>query len=435
MGHKGFKLREMTTGIKGLRIWVLLASVLAAPAVHAQQYFDPGLFQRNVQQKPDDYLARGARLGSFHFSPGVDLAWEHNDNVFYLPEDELDDDILHVRPWANLVSDWNRHSLNVSATADFANYRDYGANDYDDWVTQLDGRIDVRRDDWISYDAQWMHLHEDRRNPDARFGVEPTTFDYGGYGLGYDHVFNRLKLGAYYAHNFFDYDNNRTIDGDVIDNQDRDRESDRLTLRGDWQIGAESAIFASWGINSIDYDQPLDDNGFHRDSDGQSVAVGMSWDMTDLLTGDAFVGWSRQDYDDPTLRDVDGLNLGAGLTWTPRPATLVNVRFAGGPQETTQPGTSGYFSRLYSARLQQELRPNFLLHVRGSWTDNEYENAGVDNAELSDTDVTRWGVGLSYLFNRNFSLTAGYTRESQGANIDSFEYDANRYFLSLGVEL
>ncbi|WP_191621167.1 outer membrane beta-barrel protein [Marinihelvus fidelis] len=418
-------------------LWSLagLLAVLVAPAASAQQYFDPGIMQRSIQQKPVDYQPVGARIGSFHLFPGVDLGWEHNDNVFYLPEDELDDDILHVRPWANLVSNWNRHALNASASADFASYSDYGANDYEDWTTQLDGRIDVRRDDWFSYDAQWMHLHEDRRSPDARFGVEPTVFDYGGYGAGYDHVFNRLKLGVYYNHSFFDYDNNRTIDGDVIDNQDRNREQDRLTLRGDWQLGPETAIFATWGMNDIDYDQPLDDNGYHRDSSGTGVSVGVAWDMTDLLTGDLSLGWSEQDYDDPRLQDVDGLNLGAGLTWTPRQTTLVNVRFAGGPQETTQPGTSGYFSQLYSVRVQQEVMPNFLLHLRGSWTTNNYENPGMSDTELEDTDVTRWGLGASYLFNRNLSLTVGYTRESQDANLGTFDYDTNRYFLNLGVEL
>lgn len=435
MGHKGLELRDMIATIKALRCAIALVAVMFVPVVQAQQYFDPGIFQRTVEQKPDDYLARGARLGSFHFSPGVDLAWEHNDNVFYLPEGEIGDDVFHVRPWASLFSDWNRHSLNVTAAADLADYRDYGANDYDDWAAQVDGQVDVSRDDWFSYNVQWMHLHEDRRNPDSRFGIEPTVFDYGGYGLGYDHVFNRLKLGISYNYNFFDYDDNYTGAGELIDNQDRDRDQDRVTLRGDWQVGPETAIFASYALNSIDYDYPVDDGDYYRDSDGQAVAAGVHWDMSDLLVGDLSVGWASQDYDSPMLHDVDGFNLGAGLTWTPRQTTLVNVRFAGGPQETTQPGTSGYFSRLYSARVQQELKPNLLLHLRGSLTDNDYENSTASGGDLAQTDVSRLGVGATYLFNRNLSVSAGYTWESQDANLGQYEYDANRIFLSLGVEL
>ena len=78
---------------------MLLLSPLCATA---QQYFDPGLFQQTVEQKPEDFQAPGARLGSFMLTPGAEIAWERNDNVFYTPNNGLSDSIWHVRPWANL---------------------------------------------------------------------------------------------------------------------------------------------------------------------------------------------------------------------------------------------------------------------------------------------------------------------------------------------
>ena len=104
-----------------------------------------------------------------------------------------------------------------------------------------------------------------------------------------------------------------------------------------------------------------------RDSDGYTIAAGVQYNISELLTGDISANWSKQSYDDPALEDVDGFGLGAGLTWTPRPTTMVNVRFAASPQETTQPGTSGYFSQLYSVRWQEELRRNLLFNLRGSY--------------------------------------------------------------------
>ncbi len=221
----------------------------------------------------------------------------------------------------------------------------------------------------------------------------------------------------------------------MIDNSDRNRDQDRYTLRGDYQLGPETAIFASYGWNEIQYDEEFDSEGYDRDSDGVGVSVGMAWDMTDLLTGDVSVVWSEQRYDDPRLANVDGWGLGAGLTWTPRPTTLLNLRLAASPQETTQAGTSGYWSQLWSARWQEELRRDLLLNVRASYTDNDYENAGVEERELAYTRVTRADVGLSYLINRNLTLSGGYSWESQSSNVSAFEYEVNRFFLVLGLEL
>ena len=93
------------------------------------------------------------------------------------------------------------------------------------------------------------------------------------------------------------------------------------------------------------------------------------------------------------------------------------------------------FWRLYSARVQHELRRNVLLNARLSYTDNNYKYDGQSENALQDTDVTRAGLGISWLINRNFSLSGGYVYEKQNANDDYFEYKTNRWFITLGGEL
>jgi hypothetical protein len=420
----------------GHAIKLFAALALLAPAMaSAQQYFDPGLFQKSIMSTPEDFTPRGARLGSFMLNTGAELGWYYNDNVFYLEENELSDSSLHLRPYAELRSDWNRHALNFSGWGDIARHDDFDLNDYEDWGLRADGRVDVKQGSWFSADTHFMHLHEDRRSPDSRFGLNPTVFDYSGYGFGYDHVFNRLSAGIYYNYNQFDYDNNVDLDGNIIDNQFRNREQDRITVKGAWQFSPDTSVFATYGWNDISYDIVPDPNGNNRNSDGYTIGVGLRYNISELLTGDVSANWNNQSYDDPALRDVDGFGLGAGLTWTPRQTTQVAVRMAASPQETTQPGTSGYFSQLYSVRWQEELRRNLLFNLRGSWTTNSYENPGLNPDELGDTDVYRADIGLSYLFNRNLYLSVGYGWEQQDSNASRFEYTANRYFLTLGVQL
>lgn len=417
---------------------VYLALVLLATlpgVVQAQQYFDPGLLQQTFAQRPADFQPPGIRAGSFIVSTGANFAYEYNDNVFYTPTMPLSDSIWHLSPYLNVNSDWNRHALNFNAAADLARYDEFGQNDYNDWTTRVDGRVDVKQNSWLSLDASFYHLHEDRRDPSAGGPATPTEFDYGGYGAGYDHIFNRLKVGAYYNYNAFDYDNNVTSDGEFIDNADRNRSQDRYVARADYQLGPETAVFGNVGWNSISYDQPVDDNGYERDSDGRNYGVGVAWDMTDLLTGDLSLNWYDQSYEDPRLPDVDGWGLGAGLNWTPRETTFINVRFATSPQETNQAGISGYMSRFYSARWQEQVRHNLLFNLRASFTDNDYVNPGETSDLLSVTEVTRMGIGMSYLFNRYFYVSGGYSYETQDSNVGEYDYNASRLFLNLGVDL
>ena len=163
--------------------------------------------------------------------------------------------------------------------------------------------------------------------------------------------------------NAFDYQDNVTLDGDIINNDDRDRDQTDFILRGDYLARPGRSYFLSLGWTDIEYDFPVDRNDIARDSDSSSISAGIAWDLTGKLVGDLFGSYQKREYDDPQLSDVSGFNLGANLNWYPTQLTTVNFRLAGGPQETIQAANSGYFSQLYSVRIQHELRRNCLLYT------------------------------------------------------------------------
>ncbi len=417
------------------RLCLLFSAYLFTPGLAvAQQYFDPGLLQKTIDRKPAEFVAKGVRMGSFILNPGIELAYESNDNIFYLPNNfEISDNIMHTRPWLNLNSDWNRHQLSINAMADFGRYSDFGSENYDDWVVNLDGRFDVKRGSFLDYSAAYLNLHEDRSDPNGRGGIHPTEFDMTNYGVGYTHTFNRLAATLDFRSSEFDYKNNINLEGEVLDNQDRDRTQDHLGLRLAYELSDQNGVFFAIIGNDLDYDQKVDNQGYLRSSDGYELQLGASWDMTGLLVGDVYLAYFDQDYDDPRFNNVDGVRLGASLDWTPTELTNVNVRFANGTQATTQEGSSGYLSSLYSVRIQHELLHNFLANARFSYTDNDYQNNDIPGS-LSKTKVTRAGVGLSYLLNRNVYFSGGYIYEKQNANLDRFNYRTNRWFITVGAE-
>ena len=107
----------------------------------AQNYDDPGLGEKPVSAHPQDYKPLGIRAGSFMLHPGVHLAAEFTDNVFYTKNLKQSDTIFHIRPYISAQSTWSSHSLNVKLAADIARYADYDFRNYEDYFLIANGQI------------------------------------------------------------------------------------------------------------------------------------------------------------------------------------------------------------------------------------------------------------------------------------------------------
>ncbi len=410
------------------RIVVLMAfGLLVLPGTSV------ALIQKTVNIKPPAFTPVGVRMGSFVLKPGVEFVYAHNDNIFSIESDEISDSIMHALPWANLESDWGRHALNFHFMADIARYNDFGNEDYDDWTVGLDGRIDVKRGSNFDYLVSYMDTHEPRSSPDDVGGATPTRFTVDAFDVGYSHTFNRLTAALNYDRADTDYDNNVDGDGNILLQDDRDRTRDEVTLRFDYELSGQRGIFFAAKMNDIDYAQRVDNGGFERSSDGYVYQGGVSWDVTGVLVGDLFLEYVEQKIDDPQLLDFDGFGIGARLDWTPTELTNVNLLISNTPQVTTQSLSSGYFSSVYTIKLEHKLRRNWLVNAKFTYEDNDYEYAGDSSDALTNTEVIRAGAYLSYLFNRNVYASGGYVYTDQSANTQNFEFTINRWFVTFGV--
>jgi hypothetical protein len=407
-----------------------------AGVLEAQNYDNPGLGELPVVSHPQDFKPLGIRAGGFMLHPGVQLAAEYNDNVFYRNEDELDDFIWHVRPYITAQSNWTRHAFNVRLAADFARHQDYGDRDYEDYFLLINGRVDVRNRSYMTYTADYMQLHEGLNNRDAVQGVEPTIYELWGGSLGYDHMFNRLAVGVLFGMRTLDYDNAVAADGTVIDNQDRNRDERDARLRLGYQFKTDMQAFMAFNWYEVEYEQRLDRNDLARDSDGWSVDAGLDFSVTGVLVGDVFASYHERSYDDPSLPDVDGWALGAGLQWRPTMLTSVGARIVSDVQPTTYEYSSGYLRTLYSVRVDHELLRGLQISGQVSYSDSDYTLTADAPADArSQDDLWQAGLGLVWYINRNTFLSASYTYDHLTSNVSEDEYDVNRIWVTLSLEL
>lgn len=404
-------------------------------SLYAQYYDEPGLGAQPVVAHPQDYKPLGIRAGVFMLFPGVELAGEYTDNVFYEDGDEVSDTVYHVRPYITAQSTWSRHSLSVRLAADIARYADFGVRDYEDYFLSVSGQVEVTSLSNFTYGLNYLSLHEDLNSRNSEQGIEPTEYTSTGASIGYDHTFNRLSLGARYAWAQLDYDDVLDFDGDVIDNQDRDRETNTVTLRAAYQFQTDKQAFVSYSGYSVDYDEAVDRNGFDRGGDGYSVNGGLNFTLTGKLQGDVFASYHQRDYDDPLLPETDGWGGGAGLTWLATQLTTVRANVASSIQDTTNAESAGYLQRIYSLRVDHELLRNIQLNGFASYRTFDYQPIdGATPDARSDDSVWRLGLGGSWFINRHAYLNASYTWETFDSSIPNDDYDVNRIWLVLGLE-
>ena len=391
--------------------------------------------QNPILYKPQRYEAHYFNVGSFTLRPLLNVAAEWNDNIYCQNENQSSDTVSHFQPGLELNSTWSRHALTLGARGDIARFKDNSTEDYEDLVLNLSARIDVKTGKYFTVQAASAILHEDRSSPEDVDGIQPTQFDINSLGFGYHHRFNRLTAALTLNKADSSFDNNYNQDGELIDNADRDRSHESYNLRLDYLVMPQRSVFLDFGVNKVIYERAIDDAGFTRGSDGLSLRGGMVFDISGVLTGELWLQYLEQTYDDPRFSNNDDMGFGMGLEWSPTRLTRVSLQGSSNVLETTQKFASGYVSKLYSVRLQHEFRRWLLFHATASISDNEYALTPEAPPEaLSNSRTKTVGLGLSYLFNQHFNLTGGYSFAKQTANRALDEYRAKRVFLVLAVQ-
>lgn len=380
-----------------------------------------GPFSRNrnvsVRERPHpEYEALGVRLGGFMAYPRLEASAEYNDNIFATATDEESDTLFRVVPSLNVQSNWSRHYVQAYARGTFSRYADNSGENTNEADVGLNGRLDVQRFLKVDGGLSYQRLAEARTSqnaPDASF--EPIEYNLARANLGVEKVFNRVKASATANFARYDYKNGETNPSlfnptGVVRQDDRDRDVVALTLRGDYALSPDTAVFIQGTVNNRDYNDPSTPTVAARDSDGYEVLAGANFEVSRLVRGDAGVGFVSQNYDDPRFEDVDGFGARVNLEWFPTELTTVSGTVQRVVEDSTQIGAGGFLSSSGSLQIDHELRRNVILSGTLAYADDKFK--GVDRND------ERWLAALSgtYLVNRYIGVSLGYTYMDQSSS-------------------
>lgn len=464
---------------------LVLTTVFAAVALPGLAFAYDSDAAADVYSRPrPDYDARGVRLGSFVLFPTLTAGVGYEDNVFNVsdtltPKEDFE---LFVSPAFKLNSDWGRHQLNIRAESKSYFYQSFSSEDYTDWAVAADARIDIVSGTDLSFRAGYRDEHETRGTVEADFSFDRTEYTRWDAGASLNHVGNffRGSVGFDYSQTDYDDASSRTtlpayvttpicpsgtavptavgISFRTCNNDDRDLRDLSAFLKLGLAISPGYAVFVRGVYNDRDFTgknpwnfgggQPVnlevDDANYNRDSSGWEGHLGVDFELSRLLTGEAYVGYEEQEFDDHPyaplattrkLPSIDGFTFGADLKWFP--TMLTTVSFDAKREIKSNPfveglltSGSGITSDRFDLRVDHELMRNVVLFAKVGYGQDDYEGTST-----RQDDIIKGGVGALFLINNNFHLTASYDFVDRDSNVSNLDYQNNMFLLSVTGKL
>ena len=298
-----------------------------------------------------------------------------------------------VAPEFLAVSDWERHALVADLRGSFTGYGgslpqtlDGQINpaptnvDRPDFTGHVDGRLDVTEDFDLTAQTRLRVATDNPGSPNIQAGLAkyPVYASFGGT-FGVDQHFNRLQVSAGATVDRTVYQNSTLTDGETSSNDDRAFNQYGGVGRVSYELKPGLKPFVEVEGDTRQHDLPFDRNGFQRDSNGGYIKGGSSFEFSQLLSGEAAVGWSERSYVDPRLNRLQGFLTTASLIWSATPLTTVKFNSDTQLGETTLPNTSGVLVHTYAIEVDHDFRR--WLTAIGKFTYGTYEYQGDNRSD------------------------------------------------------
>jgi hypothetical protein len=379
------------------------------------------------------YTARGMRAGGFLIYPALNLTTAYDSNIFAEDVNRTGAWTFEERPEITVESNFPRHALYGRAEVLHRNYFANSSENRTDYYLNAGGRLDVVRTTNIHADLEYQKDTEDRGSPDAvGFAAEPVDFRRLQFVGEVRHRPGRLSVDGGAIVQSYEFDNVPLIGGGFQNNADRDRDLVGGFGRVGYQLSPGYEVFMLGLYSTIDYDSPLDDNGFDRDSSGFQVEAGTRLELTNVIAGDVSIGYFSRNYDDVRLPTVNGVSTEINVEWYASRLTTVRLGGSRRVQETTLTNFSGYVETSFDVAVDHELLRNLILTGLVRYEKRKYE--GITGFARDDDTVMVSGRGL-YLINRNLSVLAEYRFEDRDSSAPTQDYARHIVELSFRIQV
>lgn len=377
-----------------------------------------------------DYSGEGIQLGGFVMRPGLEVGGEYDDNVFRTRHGRKDDLAYYVRPSLSLATDdWDIVNFGIGASGEIGRYVKYSGENYEAFQTNANLTYAID-DDW-RWGVQGQLGHSlARRGLDVdNTSGQATTYWY--YTAQSDLTYQGDPFAFRFSPVYRRYD---FQDSDGVDNDDRDRQEYQFDARFAYKLGANTSLFFDPSYIWVRFDDPRDDFGHNRNSQGYDLRVGLGYDASELLYFEAGFGYFHRTFEDHAFRPQSGLSALVRGWWNPTDTLSFMAELSRGVSEsdafvnsTVNSGTA--VTTAAQLRVGWAAADNLILDSGIAWYNFDYNVLSrKDNFYLFD-------VGSRYYLNRYVYAGLRYSFERRDSSVNSLKYNDNRIMLSIGGQL
>ena len=422
-----------------LLLCTLLVSAIGTVPVHAQTVatLDSAVQERDLSvltRKNPSYDPLGVRFSSLLLHAGMDNTVQYTDNLYSSTGNEIDDILYKVSPFVTLRSDFARHALSASLSAQNGVYKDTSDENYTDYAASVSGAVDISDELRAPASVSYNRKHSKRSDPDDDDTLlEPTVYHELGVNGGLEYRGAYADVGINAALKNLDYRDNRTANA-FINNADRNRNEMKVSANVGMSEGQRLSPFVYGGVEKIEYDNKTDDNGFERSSKGFFGGLGLKINpISSVLRGVLRAEHINRSYDDSRFNDTDDIIYAAEAVWEPSPLLALTFTGQNGIEESTLNDSSASVDRTLSASAYYELAPNIFLNPKISHLLKDYRGN-------SDRELKRLSgeFGMTYRLNRKIWFSGKYRHIDQkesGTQTNLRDFNNNVYNVSMRIQL
>ncbi len=368
------------------------------------------------------YAPKGMPFGAFRLFPTIEVTGDYDDNVFLAETGKEGDYFFRETPQFMFRSDWSRHLLDVYGAASMSQYTALTDEDHIDWNAGADGRLDIYQGVSLAASGSYSVDHLTNSSPDQPTNAKtPGEFSivHSNATLSYNPYHFGFYLGGTFDRDV--YDPSQLVNGTLQSNADRNEDTYTANAKASYEISPGYAVFVQGTGNSTTYDMTLDRSGLDRDTQGYGANGGVDLLVTNLIRGQAFVGYLTQRYKTP-FTEVTGLNYGANVDWFATPLWAFHLMASRALNGTVLATASTEDDR--SVQLSSDLRAESDIVVTGQvgYLDAKFEGSPRDDryitgrlgvsyylnpavaAEISDTYQVRSSTASGENFNDNVAM-------------------------------
>lgn len=379
-----------------------------------------------VMQRPrPEYDAKGIPLGGFRLFPSLDLSAAYDDNVFRTQNSQTSDWYFQEAPSLRLQSQWAEDALEFYGGANNYNYATQTRENLTDWNAGADSRIKVTEAFSLYGAGSAAQLHEFLSSPNTvGFQASPNRyFLYHGEG-DFTLQPNRLGLTAGGTADTYIFQNTPLIGGGFLNNKDRSFDEYQGYGKIFYDFSPGYSAFLRGSYDTRGYKVYLDRSGEHRSSTGYRVDGGLDMQVSQLVSGEFYVGYLSQNFTAP-LKDVNGVDYSVRLDWLASPLVTVHLYGARTLDQTTFKGASVMDDKSFGVSADYELLRNVIIQAHASYVDTSYPGL-TRHDEAPDI-----GVNGRFLINEYAALNVGYTYTQRATNAAGSKFQDNLVSIAL----